>query len=115
MNSSSQISPRVIEIDGDMDAMMVKQIRSKFEDVVNIDEGNVTLDMSRVEFIDSSGLGAIVFLFKRLTASGRKLDIKGVHGQPRDLFTFLRVDQAISVQTFTDTEASDDRMIAEVA
>ncbi len=115
MNSTSQMNPRVIEIDGDMDALMVKQYRSKFEDVVNIDKGDVTLDMSRVEFIDSSGLGALVFLFKRLTASGRALEIKGVHGQPRDMFAFLRVDQAIPVKTINDTDVSEDRMIAEVA
>lgn len=115
MNSTSQISPRVIEIDGDMDALMVKQIRSEFEDVVNIDIGDVTLDMSRVEFIDSSGLGALVFLFKRLTASGRGLEIIGVHGQPRDMFAFLRVDQAMPVRTIKDTEVSEDRMIVEVA
>jgi anti-anti-sigma factor len=115
MNPTSQISRRVIEIDGDMDALMVKQIRSEFEDVVNIDKGDVTLDMTRVEFIDSSGLGALVFLFKRLTAASRQLEIKGVHGQPRDMFAFLRVDQAIPVQTINDSEVSENRMIAAVA
>lgn len=98
MKPASDTNPRVISVDGDMDALAIKQLRSEFENVVENDDRDVCVDMTRVEFIDSSGIGALVFLFKRLTAVGRGLDIRGVHGQPRDLFSLLRIGKAIPVQ-----------------
>jgi len=104
MNQISTSEPRVIVIDDDMDALTVRQLRTEFEDAVENDDRNVTVDVTKVGFIDSSGIGALVFLFKRLAAVGRTLEIKGVQGQPRDLFKFLRIDKTISVQMAGDTD-----------
>ncbi|PHS79036.1 MAG: anti-anti-sigma factor [Rhodospirillaceae bacterium] len=98
MKSEDQTAPHMISIDGDMDALTIKQLRSQFEDVVENKTCNVIIDLHKVEFIDSSGIGALVFLFKRLTAANRSLLIKGVHGQPGDIFSFLRIDKTIPTQ-----------------
>ena len=47
--------------------------------------------------IDSSGIGAIVFLYKRMIGQKRRLEVTGLDGQPRDLFRFLRIDRTIPV------------------
>jgi anti-anti-sigma factor len=98
MNHISKSEQHVIVINDDMDAQAARKLRSEFENAVEKDDRNVTIDINKVDFIDSSGIGALVFLFKRLTAVDRTLVIKGVHGQPRDLFEFLRIDKTISVQ-----------------
>jgi len=98
MKPEDQSSPHVIAINGDMDALTIKKLRSQFEDVVENKTCNVIVDIQKVEFIDSSGIGALVFLFKRLTAAHRSLLIKGVHGQPGELFAFLRIDKTIPTQ-----------------
>ena len=56
---------------------------------------NVVLNLEDVPFIDSSGIGAIVFLFKRLKVQQRNMRITGVTGQPAELFRMLRVHKAI--------------------
>ena len=56
------------------------------------------IDLRGVTFIDSSGIGAIVFLFKRLRAANRELMLVGVHGQVRELIELLRVDHALPVE-----------------
>ena len=53
--------------------------------------GDVVLDLSKVRFIDSSGLGALVFLHKRLVSKGHKLKIVGLKGQPLQLLTNLHL------------------------
>ena len=45
---------------------------------------------------NSSGIGAIVFLFKRLSARERKLSIMNVQGQPLRLFVQLRLTFLLS-------------------
>ena len=49
----------------------------------------VVLDLSKVEQMDGSGIGAIAYLRKRLMAAGRSLDVAGVHGQPLALLRQL--------------------------
>lgn len=81
---------RVVRIDGDMDAAAMKAQRPMFEELAECAD-DVVLDMSSVGFIDSSGVGAIVFLYKRMLASNRKLKLQKLGGQPHQLLTYLRL------------------------
>ena len=76
----------VIALRGEFDALGTASIRAGLEQVAgSAGPALVVLDLSRVSFIDSSGVGAIVYLFKRLRALGRNLELTGVHGQVREL------------------------------
>ena len=81
---------RQYQIKGDLDASYVARMRSEMEDLAN-SNGNVIMDLTNAEFVDSSGLGILVFLHKRLTAAGRKLKVVGLRGQPLLLFTNLHL------------------------
>ncbi|WP_323795508.1 STAS domain-containing protein [Nisaea sp.] len=83
-----------ISICGAFDAALAFEAKSAFQLVIDAG-GNVRLDMSKTDFIDSSGIGAIVFLYKRLVMQSRTLELHGVNGQPRDLIAMLRLDRAI--------------------
>lgn len=85
-----------LDIEGSLDALAVDILRPRFDDLVQ-DKSDVVLNLSQIEFIDSSGIGAIVFLFKRLRALDRNLSLSGVHGQPLELLKHLRIDHAIKV------------------
>ncbi len=78
------------EIDDDLDAAYVSRVRPYIERLAQANE-DVTLDFSKVEFVDSSGLGALVFLHKRLISSGHRLRVVGLRGQPLQLFTNLHL------------------------
>ncbi len=77
-------------IDDDLDAAYVSRVRPQIERLAESGE-DVTLDLSKVEFVDSSGLGALVFLHKRLVSKGHKLKVVGLRGQPLQLFTNLHL------------------------
>ncbi len=85
-------------LSGDFDALNINQIRQQLEDIASQNEANrIVLDLSHVNFIDSSGIGAIVFLFKRLHKEKRQLELIGAQGQPRQLLELLRIHQAMPV------------------
>ncbi|MBX9758516.1 MAG: STAS domain-containing protein [Beijerinckiaceae bacterium] len=77
-------------IEHDMDAERVAALRAEFEMLSQQDE-DVAVDIDRVRFIDSSGVGALVFLFKRLRARDRNLVLLNANGQPKRLFVQLRL------------------------
>lgn len=88
-----------ITITGDFDAEGAQDAREKIENLcIDCSYQQVQIDMQRVGFLDSSGIGALVYLFKRLKASNTELTLLGVHGQPAELMKLLRVNQAISIE-----------------
>lgn len=79
---------RIIKIDGDMDAASMGELKPLFEELAACGE-DVRIDMRNVSFIDSSGVGGLVFLFKRLKAASLRLDVARLEGQPKRLFMHL--------------------------
>jgi len=85
----------VLQIDTDLDSDNVMSIQPQLEALVDENSEHIILDFTHVKFIDSTGIGAIVFLFKRLTSQRRTLSLLKVSGQPYKLMTMLRVENAI--------------------
>jgi stage II sporulation protein AA (anti-sigma F factor antagonist) len=88
-----------IKLSGDMDAYGCSKIGSDLENIVDpAVVQHISLDIDDVTFLDSSGVGVIVFLFKRLKATGGTLEINNVNGQPKELIKLLRVGSVIPVR-----------------
>ncbi|MGB1111105.1 MAG: STAS domain-containing protein [Gammaproteobacteria bacterium] len=87
----------IFPIKGDFDALAVRRMRDELEQLAEQDSQQVELDLSGLEFIDSAGVGAVVLLYKRLLANGRDLRVRGLSGQPKQLFAKLRMDQTLPI------------------
>ncbi len=91
---------RIAKLHGEMDALGCTEIRGELEQITDAEiEQHIALDMSDVSFLDSSGIGLIVYLFKRLKGQSRALQIIGAQGQPQELIHMLRIESAIPVNT----------------
>lgn len=88
---------KTLTLDGSFDAESVAHLRPVFDSIASESGSNIVIDMSNVSFIDSSGIGGIVFLYKRLVATGRTLSLYGVQGQPLQLLEFLRIPRVIPI------------------
>ena len=93
----------LITLQGEMDAWGCSSIRGYLDDVIATEgDQDVVLNFAHVSFLDSSGIGVIVFLYKRLKATGRSLKINNVQGQPKELMSLLRIDTAIPISPLSD-------------
>ena len=101
-NGESNMS-RTLKIEEDMDAITMADMKATFDELAEAQEA-VEIDMAAVEFIDSSGVGGLVFLYKRLLANGLKLTVTNVSGQPLRLLTHLRM-QGLIASTATSNAA----------
>jgi anti-sigma B factor antagonist len=59
---------------------------------------DVVVDLSKLAYIDSTGLGVIITIHKRLKEKGGKLLITGVQGLPAELFKRTRLDKVLSIE-----------------
>ncbi len=80
-------------IEGALDAVTAREVKPLFDSVVADPPRRVTIDFAKVTLLDSSGVGALVSLFKRIRARGGNLVIAGAHGQPLAVLRLLKLDR----------------------
>ena len=83
-------------IDSRIDAAVAIQFKDAMREQTDGGPDIVVLDLSKVEFIDSSGLGAIVAAMKNLGAE-RKLALAGLTPAVARVFQLTRMDSVFSV------------------
>jgi anti-sigma B factor antagonist len=64
-----------------------------------IDEGikNFLIDMERVDYIDSSGLGVLVGIKKRALEKGGGIAIRGLNGTVKEIFELTRLTKVFEM------------------
>ena len=95
-SSSSVIA---LALQDEFDAQRARELEGEFDVLSQTERMELVIDMTQVQFIDSCGIGAIVFLYKRLKSRGRRLRLLNVNGQPRELMQMLRIDKVIPLIT----------------
>lgn len=79
-----------------IDAAVALQFKDRMRDVTEGESGAVLLDLIHVQFIDSSGLGAIVAAMKHLGPE-RRLVLAGLTPNVDKVFRLTRMDSVFGV------------------
>lgn len=79
-----------------IDAAGAIQFKDRMREVSQGHGGRVVLDLSRVGFIDSSGLGAVVAVRKALGPE-RPLDLSGLTATVQKVFRLTRMDSIFTI------------------
>jgi anti-sigma B factor antagonist len=79
-----------------IDAGNAAVFRTMLEDEF-VDQAKIVLDLSKCEFIDSAGLGAIVWAIRRLTEIRGEVCICGVTKPVQALFELVRMNKLVAV------------------
>jgi anti-anti-sigma factor len=86
----------LISVAGEFDAAGCQEYKQHWSELIEQTESqSLILDLSQVTFLDSSGVGAIVFMFKRLKQKEVDMCLSGAQGQVQELLELLRIYQAI--------------------
>ncbi|MDB5663957.1 STAS domain-containing protein [Cypionkella sp.] len=82
----------VVQALGDrIDAAGAIQFKDRMRELTQLPSLRVILDLSRVAFLDSSGLGAVVAVMKALGPE-RKLELSGLTPTVQKVFRLTRMD-----------------------
>ncbi len=84
-------------VGGELDAISSHELRPTLELLAHDPGRNVTVDLTNLKLIDSSGIGALISLFKQTCATGGTVSFVGVVDQPLALFKLLRLDRAFGL------------------
>lgn len=87
----------VFSLKGNLDALTAPTLKKEIESLLAARRINVVFDLAQLELIDSSGVGAIVSLFKRVRTLQGDVKIACLTGQPAEIFKLLRLDKAFDI------------------
>ncbi len=97
----------VLEIEGAIHTGPASQkIEQHVEQSLGRSENRMIFDLSKVTFVDSGGLGAIVRCFSKLKKSGGSLRLTGVKGPVATVVKITQVDKLIEIFP-TSVEAAE--------
>jgi anti-sigma B factor antagonist len=79
-----------------IDAAGAIQFKDRMRDLTAGGSGRVVLDLSRVSFLDSSGLGAVVAV-RKLLGPDRQLELAGLTPTVEKVFKLTRMDSVFTI------------------
>jgi anti-sigma B factor antagonist len=88
---------RQLRIEGALDALTVRELSPVLDALVADKPRKVTVDLAGLTLIDSSGVGAIVSLFKRVKANGGEVVVVGAQEQPLAVLKLLKLDRVFGL------------------
>jgi anti-sigma B factor antagonist len=87
----------VLRARGELDALSCPELRGVLDTLAAQEKCVVIVDLSELRLNDSSGVGLIVSLYKRVRANGGEVKFVGVTAQPLVIFKLLRLDRAFEL------------------
>lgn len=89
---------RVVRIEGDIRTDDARQLASTLEHLVEEGDLDMVLDMERVGYVTSAGLGHIVSIAAVLRRRGGNLAVCNLSPDVRKAFQVTRIDKVVEVQ-----------------
>jgi len=86
-----------LAVRGSLDINSAPDLADAIDKIVATRPHKVAVDLSGLDLIDSSGVAALVKLYKGVRANGGAITISGARDQPLAIFKLLRMDKVFNL------------------
>jgi anti-sigma B factor antagonist len=90
----------VVRVEGQLIVGNRQELKSVVQEAVTSGERKFIIDFQKAGYIDSSGLGALVSISKKIREQGGELRLSGLNEDLRSLFELTKLDTLFAI---TDT------------
>ena len=87
----------VLTIRGSLDINTAPALAEEIDRIVATKPPKVAVDLASLDLIDSSGVAALVKLYKGVRGVGGTVAINGARDQPLAIFKLLRMDKVFNI------------------
>lgn len=94
-----------IRLQGPVTVAIAGQLKQQIKDTLGNDACILAFDLSSVDYMDSAGLGALVFAFKRAKELGGSVRVHQPQKRVKDLMFMTNMDQVFQI---TDSPLMED-------
>ena len=107
VDCSSEADTAWIVADGEIDLATVNKLRSAVAEMVAQGARHLTVDLDKVTYIDSSGLGMLIGAHKRMASSGGTLTIRCAQARVLRLLSITGLDRVLQLTTHVEAYEPD--------
>ncbi|HZZ97514.1 MAG TPA: STAS domain-containing protein [Jatrophihabitantaceae bacterium] len=98
----------VVAVDGDVDMSTAPQLEERLSALSSGGARNLIIDLTDVEFLDSSALGVLVGIHKQVSAAGGTIKLVCGHPRIERIFAITRLTEVIPVFESIDAATRTD-------
>jgi anti-sigma B factor antagonist len=87
----------LVQVEGQLIIGNRQELKDMIQAALDKNERRILIDFSRTGYIDSSGLGALVSISKRVRETGGELRLSGLNEDLRSLFELTKLDTLFAI------------------
>ena len=89
----------ILALEGDIDLYQSQStaVKQKLNELIDRKMARILVDMSRVNYIDSSGLALFIVCLQRMAEYGGRLGLFGLQHTVAHIFEIARLDQVLHI------------------
>lgn len=87
----------IVDVDGQLIVGNRQELKQKVLDALEAGDRKFLIDFTRTGYIDSSGLGVLVSLSKKIRDEGGELRLAGLNEDLRTLFELTKLDTLFAI------------------
>ncbi|RSL29157.1 anti-sigma factor antagonist [Salibacterium salarium] len=88
----------LVYVAGEVDAYTASQLRESLLPLTEKENGNVIVDLSSVDYIDSTGLGIFIGALKSSNSYNGTLKLIGLNTRVKRLFSITGLDEVMDIE-----------------
>ncbi len=107
LSTRSVAGRKVLDVGGEIDVYTAPQLRERLVAMVQSGARQVVVDLGRVEFLDSTGLGVLVGALKRLNSVGGELALVCAQERLLKIFRITGLDRVFKLHPTVEEAVAD--------
>ena len=92
----------VVEVSGEVDVYTASALRTKLADLIDADQTDLVVDLTRVRFLDSTGLGVLVGALKKVRGRSGRLELVIDQEKVMKVFRITALTQVFTIHETLD-------------
>lgn len=105
ISKKSRVDHDLVSVCGEIDLYTAPLLRGELADAV-VAGGRTVVDMSRVEFCDSTGLGVLLSALKQARGNGGELELAAPQPAVRRILQITGLDEVFTIHDSADVPAA---------
>jgi anti-sigma B factor antagonist len=85
-------------LSGEIDVSTANEVKENLINLISKQSADIKLDMTNLDYIDSTGLGALIGVLKRLKENDRDIYITNTKKNVRKIFNITGLDKIFKVE-----------------
>lgn len=82
-----------VALQGDLDIISAAEMKTKVLEAYQENPSPIVFDLSGLDYLDSTGLGALISILKNTKPAGHSITIRKAKANVKKLFTITELDQ----------------------